>query len=121
MEFSKDHFHGLCCSHYIYIASWNFEDFCSVLNLLISHLTWIASSNEVTALDKTNLMNSVTNNSTNSAFHICYFSSFLCVYNKSNNKGKLWKWAKIYQGLTCHKNKYCHFVASHKYREAKFM
>ena len=35
---------------YIYIAGWNFEDICSVLKLFISLMTWIASSNEVTAL-----------------------------------------------------------------------
>ena len=87
MEFSKDHFHGLCCSHHIYIASRNFQDFCSVLNLFISHLTWIPSSNEVIALDKTNLMNSVINNSTPSALHICYFSSFcVCITNPTTKE-----------------------------------
>jgi len=35
---------------YIYIAGRNFVDLCSVLNLLISHMTWIAFSNEFTAL-----------------------------------------------------------------------
>ena len=35
---------------YIYIAGRKFEDLCSVLKLLISRMTWIAPSNEVTAL-----------------------------------------------------------------------
>ena len=49
---------------YIFFASWNFENLCSVLNLLISHMTWIASSNEFTAL-------------------ICYV--FVYIYNKFKN------------------------------------
>ena len=35
---------------YIYFAGRNFEDLRSVLKLFISLMTWIASSNEVTAL-----------------------------------------------------------------------
>ena len=35
---------------YIYILGRNFEDLCSVLKLLISHMTWIAFSNEFITL-----------------------------------------------------------------------
>ena len=93
MEFSKVHFLGLCCSYYIYIANRNFEGFSSVLNLLISHMKWIASSNEVTALDKTNIINCITNNSIPSALHICYFAPyFLRTTNSTTeeNCGKGW-------------------------------
>ena len=121
MEFSKVHFLGLFCSYYTYIANRKFEGFSSVLNLLISHMKWIASSNEVAALDKTNIINCITNNSTPSALHICYFATYFCTYNKFNDRGKLWKRLRYTKGLTCQKNKYCHFVVSHNYWDGKFM
>ena len=50
-----------------------------------SYLTWIASSNVVQNLGKTNTMTFITNNSTHSSLCISYFAMCLGVYNNTSS------------------------------------
>jgi len=55
----------------VLISSRNFEDFCSVLNLVLSHIIkWFAANNLVLSSGKTNVMKFVTKNSSHSALHV---------------------------------------------------
>ena len=56
----------------VLISSRNLEDFCSVSNLVVSHMIkWFAANNLVINLDKTNIMKFITKNSSHSTIHIC--------------------------------------------------
>jgi hypothetical protein len=57
----------------IIISSINFGDFCSLSNLVLSHvIKWFAPNKLVLNLDRIKIVNSVTNNSPHSAPHIGY-------------------------------------------------
>jgi hypothetical protein len=55
------------------IPSRNFEDFCSMSNLVLSHMIkWFAANKLVLNIDKTNIMKFITKNSSHSRLHIGY-------------------------------------------------
>jgi hypothetical protein len=55
----------------VVISSRNFKDFCSLLNLVLSHIIkWFSGNNLVLNSDKTNVMKFVTKNSSHSALHV---------------------------------------------------
>jgi len=55
----------------VIISSRIFEDFCSVTNLVLSHMIkWFAANNLVLNLDKTSTMKFITKNSSHSALHM---------------------------------------------------
>jgi len=55
----------------VVISSRNFEDFCSVLNFVPSHIIkWFAANNLFLSSDKTNAIKFVTKNSSHSALHV---------------------------------------------------
>ena len=57
----------------VIISSRNFEEFCSVPNLVLSHrIKWFVANNLVLNLDKTSIMKFITNNSSHSMLHIGY-------------------------------------------------
>jgi hypothetical protein len=57
----------------VIISSIKFEDFCTISNLILSHVTeWFAANKLVLNLEKTNIMKSVTNNSPHCAVTIGY-------------------------------------------------
>jgi len=59
------------------ISSRNFEDFCSVSGLVLSHTTELFAANSaVVNLDKTNIMKFITKNSAHSTVHISYEEKF---------------------------------------------
>jgi len=60
------------------ISSRNFEDFCSVSNLVLSHMIkWFAANNLVLNLDKTNIMKFMTENSSQSTLYIGYKEKYV--------------------------------------------
>jgi hypothetical protein len=55
----------------VVISGRNFEDFCSVTNLVLSRMIKrFAANNLVLNLDKTRIMKFITNNSSHSALHV---------------------------------------------------
>jgi len=55
------------------IPSRNFEDFCSMSNLVLSHMIkWFAANKSVLNIDKTNIMKFIIKNSSHSTLHIGY-------------------------------------------------
>jgi hypothetical protein len=55
------------------ISRRNFEDFCSLSNLVLSHtIRWCAANNLVLNLDKTNIMKFTTNNSSHPTLYVGY-------------------------------------------------
>jgi len=73
----------------VIISSRNFEDFYSLSNLVLSHMTrWCAADNLVVNLDKTNMMKFTTKNSSHSTLCVGYkeqlmqetvYTEFLCL------------------------------------------
>jgi hypothetical protein len=57
----------------VIISSRNFEEFCSVSNLVFFHvIKWFVANNLVLNLDKTSIMKFITKNSLHSTLHIGY-------------------------------------------------
>jgi hypothetical protein len=55
------------------IIGRNLESFCSVSNLVLSHvINWFAANNLVVNLDKINIMKFITQNSSHSTLHVGY-------------------------------------------------
>jgi hypothetical protein len=55
----------------VIISSRNSEDFCSMSNLVVSHVIKLHTANKlVPNLDKTNIMKFITNNSSHSTLHV---------------------------------------------------
>jgi hypothetical protein len=54
----------------VIISSRNFKDFCSVPNLLLSHMNKWFATNLVLNLDKTNIMKFIAQNSSHTTVHI---------------------------------------------------
>jgi len=102
MKFPKDQFWGLPCSLYIYIndlplrinsvsepvlfvgdtgikiSRRNLKDFCSLSNLVLSHMIkWFAAYNLVLNLDKMNVMKFTTKNSSHSTLHFGYKEKYI--------------------------------------------
>ena len=62
----------------VIISSRNLEDFCSVSNLVFSHMIkGFAASNLVLNLDKTNIMKFIKRNSSQSTLHIGYKEKYV--------------------------------------------
>ena len=62
----------------VIISSRNFKDFCSVSNLVLSHMIkWFAVNNLILNLDKTNIMKFITKNSALSVIHIGYKETYI--------------------------------------------
>ena len=62
----------------VIISSRHFEDFCSVLNLVLSHMIKRSAANKlVLNLDKTNITKFITNNSSHSALCIGYKEKYI--------------------------------------------
>ena len=62
----------------VLISSRNFEDFCLVTNLVLSHLIkWFATNTLVLNLYKTSIMKFITRNSSHSTLHIGYKEKYL--------------------------------------------
>jgi len=69
---------SICDDISVIISSRNFEDFCSVSNLVLSCMIKLFSANQlVLNLDKTNKMKSITNNPSYSALHIGYKEQYI--------------------------------------------
>jgi hypothetical protein len=57
----------------VIISCRNFKDFCSVSNLVLSHMIkWFAANNLVLNLDKMSIMKFIRKNSSHSPLHIGY-------------------------------------------------
>jgi hypothetical protein len=62
----------------VIISSRNFEDFCSVSNLVLCYMIkWFAANKLVLNLDKTNIMKFITNNLSHSILHIGYKEKYI--------------------------------------------
>jgi len=62
----------------VIISSKNYKDFCSVSNLVLSHMIkWFAANNLVLNLDHMNIMKFITKNSTHSILHIGYKEKYI--------------------------------------------
>ena len=62
----------------VIMSSRNFEDFCSVSNLVLSHMIkWFAAKTLVLNLEKTNIMKFITDNSSHSALRIGYKERYI--------------------------------------------
>ena len=60
----------------VIISSRNFKDFCSVSNLVLSHMIkWFAGNNLCLNLDKMNIMKFIRKNSSHSALHTGCFTT----------------------------------------------
>jgi len=62
----------------IIISRRNFKDFCSLSNLVLSHMIkWFAANNLVLNLDKMNVMKFITKNSSHSTLHFDYKEKYV--------------------------------------------
>ena len=62
----------------VIISSKNYKDFCSVSNLVLSHMIkWFAANNLVLNLDHMNIMKFITKNSTHSILNIGYKEKYI--------------------------------------------
>jgi hypothetical protein len=62
----------------VIISSRNFEDFCTLSNLVLFHVIKLfAANNLVLILDKTNIMTFITKNSSHSTLHIGYKEKYI--------------------------------------------
>ena len=60
------------------ISSRNFKDFCSLSNLVLSHMIkWFAANNLALNLDKMNIMKFITKNLSHSRLHISYKEKYI--------------------------------------------